>query len=165
MDPLFQSTFSQFINVTLFYQKGNLSPRFYRTHMHLTIFSILKIFDTHFSFVDMLSRFFTKTELQLKHKQLPTQIDLAILQDHTLKNVHYLIKHEEVLPHQKYDSHPILADYGTDQFSIRINDKGNDIIVKPLDSFSFTSITPFQTKWKTPIKKLNKSLRQQFFSQ
>ena len=74
----------------------------------------------------------------MKHKQLPTQTDFAILQDGTLKPVHYLIKHEEALPHQKLDSHPNLADYGPDQFSIRINDKGNDIIVKPLNSFSFT---------------------------
>ena len=82
----------------------------------------------------MLSRSFTKAELQLnqlKHKHLPPQIDFALLQDNTLKPVHYLIKHEEILPHQKHDSHPILADYGTDQFSNRINDKGNDIVVKP----------------------------------
>ena len=110
------------------------------------------------SVADMLSRFLTKAELQLnqlKHKQLPPQIDFALLQNDTLKPVHYLIKHEEILPQQKHDSHPILADYGTDQFSIRINDKGNDIIVKPLQSFSFKSITPFQTKFKTPIKKNN----------
>ena len=112
----------------------------------------------------MLSRSFTKAELQLnqlKHKQLPPQIDFALLQDNTLKPVHYLIKHKEILPHQKHDSHPILADYGTDQFSIRINDKGNDIVVKPLQSLSFKSITPFQTKFKTPIKKNNKTLHQQ----
>ena len=60
-------------------------------------------------------------------------------------------------PIKKHDSHPILADYGTDQFSIRINDKGNDIIVKPLQSFSFKSVTPFQTKFKTPTKKNNKT--------
>ena len=104
----------------------------------------------------MLSRSFTKTELQLKqlkHKQLPPQIDFAILQNDKLKPVHYLIKHEEILPHQKHDSHPILADYGTDQFSIRINDKGNDIFIKPLQSFSFTSVTLFQKKFKTHIKK------------
>ena len=70
-------------------------------------------------------------------------------------------KHEDVFPHQKPDSHPILADYGPDQFSIRINDKRNDIVVKPLKSFSFKSVTPFQTKFKTPIKKNNKSLHQQ----
>ena len=80
----------------------------------------------------MLSRSFTKAELQknqLTHKQLKLRIGFAIIQDSTLKPVHYLIKHEEVLPHQKLDSHPILADYGTDRFSIRINDKGNDINV------------------------------------
>ena len=98
---------------------------------------------------------------QLKHKHLPPQIDFTILQNNKLQPVHYLIKHEEVLPHQKHDSHPILADYGTDQFSLRINDKGNDIIVKPLNSFSFNSITPFQTKFKAPAKKHNKSLHQQ----
>ena len=116
------------------------------------------------SVADMLSRSFTKAELklnQLKHKQLPPQIDFALLQNGTFKSVHYLIKHEEILTHQKHDSHPILADYGADQFSIRINDKGNDIIVKPLQSFSFKSITPFQTKFKTPIKKNNKTLHQQ----
>ena len=79
----------------------------------------------------MLSRSFTKTELQLnqlKHKQLPPQIDFALLQNGTLKPVQYSIKHEEILPHQKHDSHPILADFDTDQFSIRINDKVNDIL-------------------------------------
>ena len=112
----------------------------------------------------MLSRSFTKAELQLnqlKDKQLPPQTDFALLQNDTLKPVNYLIKHEEILPHQKHDSHPILPDYGTDQFSIRINDRGNDIVVKPLQSFSFKSITPFQTKVKTPIKKSNKTLHQQ----
>ena len=128
-----------------FKEKGNLSPRFYRAQMQLTKFSKLKIFHTpgkNLSVADMLSRSFTKAELQLnhlKHKQLPPQIDFALLQDNTLKPVHYLIKHEEILPHQKHDSHPILADYGTDQFSIRINDKRNDIVVKPLQSFSFKS--------------------------
>ena len=112
----------------------------------------------------MLSRSFTKSELQLnqlKHKQLPPQIDFALLQNGTLQPVHYLIKHEEILPHQKHDSHLILAEHGTDQFSIRINDKGNVILVKPLHSFSFKSVTPFQTKFKTPIKKNNKTLHQQ----
>ena len=97
----------------------------------------------------------------MKHKQFPPQIDFAILQYSTLKPVHYLIKHAEVLPHQKHDSHPILADYGTYQFSTRNIDRGNDIIVKPLNSFSFKSITPFQTIFTTPVKKNNKSLHQQ----
>ena len=135
--------------------------------MQLTKFSKLKIIHTpgkNLSVADMLNCSFTKIELQLnqlKHKQLPSQMDFAILQNNTLTPVHYLIKHEEVLPHQKHDSHPILADYGTDQFSIRINDKENDIVVKPLQPFSFKSVTPFQTKFKTPIKKNNKSLHQQ----
>ena len=150
-----------------FTKKGNLSPRFYRAQMQLTKFSKPKIFHTpgkNLSVADMLSRSFTKAELQLihlKHKQLPPRIDFALLQNGTLKPVHYLIKHEEILAHQKHDSHPILADYGTDQFSIRINDKGNDIIVKPLQSVSLKSITPFQTKFKTPMKKDNKTLHQQ----
>ena len=150
-----------------FTKNGNLSPRFYRAQMQLTKFSKLKIIHSpgkNLSVADMLSSSFTKIELQLnqlKHKQLPAQIDFALIQNGTLKPVHYLIKHEEILPHQKHDAHPILADYGTDQFSIRINDKGNDIVVKPLQSFSFKSITPFQTKFKTPIEKNNKTLHQQ----
>ena len=123
-----------------FTKKGNLSPRFYRAQMPLTKFSKMKIIHTpgkNLSVADMLSRSFTKTELQVKqlnHKQLPPQIDFAILQNNSLTPVHYLIQHEETLPHQNHDSHPVLADYGSDQFSILINDKGNDIIVKPLDS-------------------------------
>ena len=85
----------------------------------------------------MLSRSFTKTELQtnqLKHKQLLPQIEFAIFQNITLKHVLYLIKHE-VCYLIKHDSHPIFADFGTDQMPIRNNDKCNDVIVKPLDSF------------------------------
>ena len=77
------------------------------------------------SVADMLSRSFTKTDFQLnqlKHKQLPPQIVFAVLQNNYLIPVHYLVQHEEILPHQKHDSHLILADPGTDQFSIRMND-------------------------------------------
>ena len=97
----------------------------------------------------------------MKHKQLPPQIDFAILQHNTLKPVHYLINNEEILPHQKHDSHPKLAYYGTGQFSILINDIGNDIVVKPLTSFSFKSVTLFHSKFKTPMKTHNKTLHQQ----
>ena len=123
--------------------------------MQLTKVSKLKIIHTprkNLSVADMLSRSFTKAELQLnklKHKQLPSHINFALLQNGTLKPVHYLIKHEEILPHQKHGSHTILADYGTDQVFIRINDKGNDIVVKPLHSFSFKSVTPFQNPSST----------------
>ena len=116
--------------------------------MQFTKSSKLKLIHTpgkNLCVADMFSHTFIKTEPQLnqlKHKQLPSQIDLAILQNNSLTPVHYLVQHEEILSHQKHNSHPILADYGTDQFSIRINDNGNDIIVKPLDSFSFKSIFP-----------------------
>ena len=134
--------------------------------MQLTKFAKLKIIHTsgtNLSVADLLSRSFTKEELQitqLKHKHLPPQI-FTILQNNTLKPVHYLIELEEVLPHQKHNSLPILADYGTDQFSLRINDKGNYIIVRPLNSFFFKAVAPFRTKFKTPTKKHNKPLHHQ----
>ena len=112
-----------------FTKKENLSLRFYRAQMQLTKLSELKIIHTpgkNLSVADLLSRSFTKEELQinqLKHKHLQPHIDFTILQNNTLKPVHYLIKLEEVLFHQKHDSHPILADFGTDQFSLRINDE------------------------------------------
>ena len=81
--------------------------------------------------------------------------------DNQLKPVHYLVKHEELKYNQKNDCHPILADYGEDQFSIRINNKGEDIHIKPLGSFSFQSIVPFESKYKKPTKTQAKSLLQQ----
>ena len=133
--------------------------------MQLTNFSKLKILLTpgkNLSVADLLSQSFTKEELQiyqLKHKHIPPQIDFTLLQNHTLKPVHSLIKHEEVLPHQKHDSHPILAIYGTDQFSLRNFDKGNNFIVEHLNSFSLKAVTPFHTQFKTPIKTEKKSLQ------
>ena len=62
---------------------------------------------------------------------------------------------------KKNDCHPILADYGEDQFSIRINNKGEDIHIKPLDSFCFQSIVPFESKYKSPTKNQMQSLLQQ----
>ena len=135
--------------------------------MQLTKFSKLKIIHTpekSLTVADMLSRTFTKEQLQvhqLRHKQLPPQIDFSIMKDNQLKPVHYLVKHEEIKYNQKNDCHPILADYGDDQFSIRINNKGVDIHIKPLDSFSFQSIVPFEAKYKKPTKNQAKSLLQQ----
>ena len=83
------------------------------------------------------------------------------MKDNQLKPVHYLVNHEEIKYNQKNDCHPILADYGDDQFSIRINNKGEDIHIKPLDSFSFQSIVPFESKYKKPTKKQTKSLLEQ----
>ena len=67
-----------------------------------------------------------------------------------------------MLPHQQHDSHPILADYETDRFSIRMNDKVNDIVGKPLTSFYFKSVIPFQSKFKSPNIKHTEILHQQF---
>ena len=150
-----------------FAKKGNLSPRFYRAQMQLTNFSRLKIIHTpgkNLTVADMLPRTFTKEQLQvhqLRHKQLPPQIDFSIMKDNQLKPVHHLVKHEEIKYNQRNDCHPILADYGDDQFSIRINNKGEDIHIKPLDSFSFQSIVPFESKYKKPTKNQTKSLLQQ----
>ena len=83
------------------------------------------------------------------------------MKDNQLKPVRYLVKHEEIKYNQKNDCHPILADYGEDQFSIRMNYKGEDIHIKPLDSFSFQYIVPFETKYKRPTKNQVKSLLQQ----
>ena len=135
-----------------FAKKGNLSPRFYRAQMQLTKFSELKIIHTpgkNLTVADMLSRTFTKEQLQVqqsRHKQLPPQIDFSIMKDNQPKPVHYLVKHEEIKYNQKNDCHPILADYGDDQFSIRINNKKEDIHMKPLESFFFKSIVPFEYK-------------------
>ena len=82
-----------------FLQKGNLSPRFYREQMQLTKFSKLKTIHTpgkKLTVAHMLCRTFTKEQLrihQLRHKQLPPQIDFSIMKDNQLKPVHYLVKH------------------------------------------------------------------------
>ena len=91
----------------------------------------------------MLSRNFTKEQLQihqLRHKQLPPQINFSILKDDQLKPIHNLVKHEDINYNQRNDCHPILADYGEDQFSIRMNNKREDIHIKPLDSFFSHSV-------------------------
>ena len=52
----------------------------------------------------MLSRTFTKEQLQihqLRHKQLPPQINFSIMKDKQLKPVHSLVKHEEIKYNEK----------------------------------------------------------------
>ena len=152
----------------LFTRKGNLTPRQYKAQILITKFSNLRILHTagkNLSVADMLSRDFSKLHVenhQLTHKTLPPQIHFAKLTpDNSIQPTHYLIKHEEILPTQKNDSHLILADFGSDQFSIRINDAGNNVTYAPLNSFSFSSITPFHNKYRKPLRKHVKTLLQQ----
>ena len=85
-----------------FAKKGNLSPRFYSAQMQLTKFFKLNLIHTpgkNLTVADMFSRTFTEEQLQLhqlRHKQLPPQIDFTIMKDNKLKPVHYLVKHEEI---------------------------------------------------------------------
>ena len=78
--------------------------------MQLTKFSKQKIIHTpgkNLAVADMLSRTFTKEQLQLhqlRHKQLPPQINFSIMKDNQLKPVqpvHYFAKHEEIIYNQK----------------------------------------------------------------
>ena len=154
--------------LSFFTKKSNLSPIFYTAQLQLTKFQKLRNIYTkgkNLSVADMLSRSFRKDELQLhqlKHKQLPPQIEFAVMnQTNQSHPVHYLVTHETVQLSQKDDCHSISADYGNDQFSIRNNNKGEDVIVKPLDSFSFKAVKPFQQQYKPPVKKNNKTLLQQ----
>ena len=90
-----------------FAKKGKLSPRFYRAQVQLTKFPKLKFIHTpgrNSTVADMLSRTFTKEQLQihqLRHKQLPPQIDFSIRKDNQLKPLHYLVEHEEIKYNQK----------------------------------------------------------------
>ena len=63
-----QYMFSLITIFTLFYKKSNLSPHFYRAQMQLIKFSKLKTIHTpgkNLSVADMLSRSFTKAQLQI----------------------------------------------------------------------------------------------------
>ena len=62
--------------------------------------------------------------------------------------------------HKKNDSHLILADYGDDQFTLRIQDKGNIVKYTPLDSFSFQSVSSFLNKYKKPVENKVKTFLQ-----
>ena len=129
-----------------FAEKGNLSPRFYRAQMQLTKFSKLKIIHTpgkkltcsRHAFKNFHER--TTSNTSIATQTIATPNRFSIMKDNQLKHVDYLIKHEEIKYNRKTYCHPILTDYGEYQFSIRINNKGEDIHIKSLDSFSFQSI-------------------------
>ena len=75
--------------------------------MQLKKISKLKIIHTpgkNLTVADMLSRTFTKEQLQLhqlRHKQLPPQIDFSIMKDNQPKPVHFSVKHEEIKYNEK----------------------------------------------------------------
>ena len=79
----------------------------------------------------MISRGFSSinsTTSQLQHKTLPTHIQYARLTpNNTLTEIHCLVQHEKILPTRKIDSHPILANYGSQKCTLRIIDNGNTI--------------------------------------
>ena len=106
--------------------------------MQLTKFYKLRIICTNGknpSVADMLGCFLNRKELQinqLKHKQLLRRIHSGTLaHDNQVKHVHYLVEHETVLPSQKDDCLPILADFGNDQLSVQNVHEGEKIIFKP----------------------------------
>ena len=74
--------------------------------------------------------------------------------------MYYLNKQEEVVPRQRHNSHSILTDYDIHHFFMHNNEKGNDIIITPLNSFFFKSNTLFQTNPQKTIKN-QKSLHEQ----
>ena len=95
---------------------------------------------------------------QLKHKQLLPQIHFSTTtHDNQIKPVHYLVKYETVIPSQNEDNcHSNLADFGNDQFSNRVIDEEENIIIEPLDSFSFEAVKQvFQSQNNKPIKKIS----------
>ena len=63
--------------------------------------------------------------------------------------------------HKKNNSHLILADFGDDYYSLRIQDNGNTVNYSPITPFSFKSVVPFNSKYKKPLKNQLKSLLHQ----
>ena len=90
---------------------------------------------------------------QIKHKKLLTQVLFASLTcDNQNKLEHYVGKHESVLLSQKEDCQSLLPDFGIDHFSIRTKAKIENIMNKPLVSFSLEAVKPLQSQYKQ-IKK------------
>ena len=102
------------------------------------------------SVADMLFRSFTETYLQLDQLEHIQLTHFAIFQNQTLKPEHYLIKHEEVLPHEKHNSYPSLGDYGTDQIFIRIDANVTLSLSNLLTLFHSTPLNFFRQILKPP---------------
>ena len=153
---------------TVLPKRETLAQDFIEHKCHSQRFQNSKLFtplEKNLTVADMLPRTFTKKQLQIhqvRHKQLPPQINFSIMKDNQLKPVQYLMKHEEI----KYNKKTIATQLSLTMekinfYSIRINNKGEDIHIKPLDSFSFQFIVPFESKYKRPKKNKAKSLLQQ----
>ena len=89
-------------------RKGNLTLRQYKAQMLLAKFSNLQIIHTagtNLTVADMLGRDFSNINnktCQLQHKTFPPHIDFLQFKNYNiLKQIHYLVKHEDVLPTQK----------------------------------------------------------------
>ena len=72
-----------------------------------------------------------------------------------------LPKHENVVPSQKDNCHSVLAEFGIDKFFNRTKDEDENILSKPLDSFSFEPIRPFQLQYKNTNQRNTKTVLQQ----
>ena len=81
-----------------------------------------------------------------------------------LKPVHYLVKHETVLPSLEDDCHPGLAHFGKDQFAIREDKEVEKNTVKTLEFLMFDAVQPIQVSCKKPITRNAKTSIQKFFS-
>ena len=107
------------------------------------------IYEKKISKAVMLSLSFALKELQqnqLKHKQLlPQFFSKTLTHGSQIKPVQYLVKLETVLPSRKDDCHTILAGLGIDHSSNRLNDKGENIIITPLISYSLEAAKHFQS--------------------
>ena len=90
---------------------------------------------------------------QLQHKTIPPYFEFVQLKPiNSLKQIHYLVEHGDVIPTQNKYFHPILVEYGDDQYTIRILDKGNTVTYTPLNSLSFKSASSFSNKYTKSIK-------------
>ena len=150
---LTQSLFSLITTRFLFTQKRNLTPRQHKAQMFLTNFSnfcILHTAGANLVVADMLGRDFsiiTNNMWPITTKNSTTTNRISPTQKYiSLKEVFYLVKHEDVLPTRNNDTHPILADNSDDQLTLRFRQKGNTNTFTPLKFLSFQVVSSFLEK-------------------
>ena len=95
----------------------------------------------------------TATE-SIETQTFTREVHFAVLTRHNkIKPVQYLDKLKNVSPPQKDDCHPILPDFGNDQFSNPINDKGENSDIKPPESIFFEAVKRFESQNKNQSRK------------